>query len=455
MNATVDRTSDKPEDSGNLMRTMSVFGVVGLGVGAMIGAGVFVLTGMAAGEAGPALLLAFVLNGCIALIVGSNYAELATMIPRAGGAYVWAKSGLGSFFGFYAGWMSMFAQVVACALYATAFGTFSRRLLGSDLPAEWSTVFTIAILILLLFINYRGAGKTGRMGLLITGVQTAILLLMVGFGLHVLFGRTQSLAPFDPFWSQGVGGLLSAMGITFIAFEGYEIIVQSSEELKNPDRNLPRAIFISILTVVAIYLLVAFVLLGAVNPPEGTTVHAFLGDLSELGLIRAAGQFMPGEEVLLLIAGLASTASALNATIYGSSRIAFAMGRDGDLPELFSRIHPKRNTPYISLAVLGLIMLTMSVTLPIRDIAASTNIMFLLVFIMVCVTVIRLRKSRPERKRPFRAPLVPWLPGLAILAGLLLSVWLLQISVIAWIVSLSWLTAGSGIYWLKRRPQKT
>ncbi|MBV1915978.1 MAG: amino acid permease [Pseudomonadales bacterium] len=454
MNDVTVKNSKKEIMPEKLTRSMSMLGVTALGVGAMIGAGIFVLTGTAAGEAGPALILAFALNAIIALIVGACYAELATMMPKAGGAYIWAKPGLGSVFGFFAGWMSAFAQLIACSLYAAAFGSFSQRLLSDVTGYMISPLFkaatSVGIILLLLWVNFCGAGKTGRIEILITALKIAILLVISAFGFRVMFGNSDNVAAFTPFFPLGVGGLLSAMGITFIAFEGYEVIVQTGEEIKQPSSTIPRSIFLSIAIAVSIYLLIAVVMLGAVKAPEGQTVYSYLGQLKELGLMEAAGQFVPYGEIILLIAGMASTASALNATIYGSSRITFAMGRGGDLPSSLGRIHHTTHTPHIAIAVTGILMIIATITLPIEDIAASTNIMFLLVFVLVCASVIRLRKLWPDRERPFRVPLSPWLPAVGIISGLILSVWMLQISLTAWIVAVCWLSLG-GIFFIVAR----
>ena len=443
------------KQSKKLARTMRTPGVTALGIGAMIGAGIFVLTGMAAEKAGPALILAFTLNGVIALIVGACYAELATMMPRAGGAYVWAKPGLGPFFGFFAGWMSAFAQLIACSLYAAAFGSFTRQLVieltANQPPAFFAMAMSVGVLALLLWINYHGSKHTGKLEVWITGLKVAILLIVVALGLSVVFQSNDRLSAFRPFFSQGLGGLMSAMGITFVAFEGYEIIVQSGEEVKKPGDTIPRAIFLSIVVAMSLCILVAVVLLGAVTPPQGKTVAAYLGGLKELGLMEAAGQFVPRGKIILLIAGLASTASALNATIYGSSRIAYAMGRAGDLPSALARIHRTRKTPHLAIAAVGSLMVIMTLALPIEDIAASTNIMFLLVFLMVCTTVVRLRKHWPDRERPFRVPLSPWLPGVGIATGIVLSLWLVQVSRVAWAVAVVWIVLGGAVYYLKDR----
>jgi amino acid transporter len=232
------------------------------------------------------------------------------------------------------------------------------------------------------------------------------------------------------------------MGLTFIAFEGYEIIVQTAEEVEQPGRVIPRAILASILIAVTIYVLIAVVMLGAVTAPSGQSVYQYLGDLGELGLMEAAGQFVPSGRSLLLIAGLASTASALNATVYGSTRIAYAMGRDGDLPSLLGRIEVIHRTPHFAILASGGLMIAVTLGLPIRDIAAAADAMFLLVFSMVCATLIRLRYRWRDLERPFRVPLVPWIPLLGAAAGLTLCVGLAHLSTVAWEVAGAWLLIG-------------
>lgn len=211
---------------------------------------------------------------------------------------------------------------------------------------------------------------------------------------------------------EGVVGLWVAMGLVFIAFEGYEVIVQTAEEVENPEKTIPQAILISICVAILIYLLIAVMILGAVTAPPGGEVYQYLGRIGELGPMEAAGQFVPTGKIILLIAGLASTASALNTTVYGSSRVAFAMGRGGDLPKLLGRVHPVYKTPHIAIAATGIVMMFVTLALPIRDITPAADIIFLLVFAMVCMALILLRSRWPDRERPFRVPLSPWLPGI-------------------------------------------
>ena len=451
-----------------------------IGVGAMIGAGIFALTAFAAGEAGPALLLAFFLNGCIALIIGGSYAELGSCFPAAGGGYIWIKQGMNDLFGFLSGWMSWFAQSLACALYALVFGSFAVELMalwGFNLasfcpfdsghacpPVHWTQVgLGVAMSMAFTYINFRGSSETGLIGNVVTSIKILILLLLVGFGFASIFGRgagtvqTVVDSAFVPFLPFGIWGVFIAMGLTFIAFEGFEIITQSGEEIKNPSRNIPLAIGLSIVIAVTIYLLTAFVVMAGIKSPDPSVpVYAYLGQLGELGMVEVAAQIFPrGGRFMLLLAGLASTTSALNATLYGSSRVSFAMGRDGNLPPVFGRINPRTFTPYLAVLLSGLLVVVMTVALPIEDVAASTSIMFLLLFMMVCYSVVSLRRRRPDLKRSFKLPGVPYTPWLGIGICCLLALSLVSLSLLAWGTAIVWLSAGLIIYLVINVPNRT
>ena len=471
--------AEEPHIEISLSRNLGLVAVMMIGVGAMIGAGIFVLTGIAAGKAGPGLLLAFLLNGCIALIIGGSYAELGSCFPAAGGGYLWIKQGMNDLFGYLSGWMSWFAQSLACALYALAFGAFFGELLrlwGWDLAAgcadphhgcptlHWTRVgLGVVLALTFTWINYKGSSETGLIGNIVTSIKIVILVVMAAFGLSLMFREAGgSLATvvgtsFRPFLPFGMGGVLLAMGLTFIAFEGFEIIAASGEEVKKPTRNIPLAIALSILIAVSIYLMTAAVVIGAIDSGDpGVPVYQFLASLGELGMVEVAAQIFPvGGQLMLILAGLASATSALNATLYGSSRVAFAMGRDGNLFPAFGQVHPTTMTPVMAVAMSGALVIIMAVTLPIEDVAASANIMFLLLFMMVCYSVISLRKSRPDLKRRFKLPLTPFLPWLGISICLVLAVWLASLSMIAWGIAIAWVIGGLTIYFVWILPNQT
>jgi len=436
-----------------LTRDLGLFDITMIGVGAMIGAGIFVLTGIAAGHAGPALLLAFFLNGLIALFTAASYAELGATLPGAGGGYMWAREGLSPYFGFLSGWMSWFAQAVACSLYSLGFGSFAARLLEMthvspfNLPQPTlAVVLAVSAAALFTYINYRGASETGRVGNALTMAKVTILAILVLFGLKALLNRPDWPSEFVPFFSNGIGGVFTAMGLTAIAFEGYEIVAQSGEEVMDPGRNIPRAIFLAIGLVVTIYIAVAFALLGAIQTPDGSPSWQFLGRYAEQAVVEAAERLMPYGSILLLIGGLMSTLSALNATVYSSSRVCFAMGRNRDLPDIFGHVHPTRHTPHWAIFFSGTLVVLMAMLLPIQDVASAADIMFMLLFMIVNVSAITLRWRRPDLDRPFKVPLMPLFPLLGIASQLFLSIYLFNLSPIAWYATLIWIGLGTLFY---------
>jgi amino acid transporter/nucleotide-binding universal stress UspA family protein len=439
-----------------LSRTLSLFTITMIGVGGMIGAGIFVLTGIAAGVAGPGLILAFLLNGIVTTFTALSYAELGSGYPEAGGGYLWVKEGLGGTQGFLAGWMSWFAHASAGSLYALGFGRFASELWSMagipdfGLTTEHLTLgFMTVIILIFTAINYRGASETGSIGNIVTVTKISILGLFVLFGILAML-RTEAwhVRFTSEFLPNGLMGVLLAMGLTFIAFEGYEIIAQSGEEAINPKRNIPRAIFMAIAIAVTIYLLVGITAIGATVAPAGLKVYEFLGQQKEVAIVQVAEQTFPWGTggILLLFSGLVSTMSALNATTFSSSRVSFAMGRDHNLPAIFAHVHPRRHTPYWAVILSGGLMLFIAWTQPIEGVAAAADIMFLLLFLQVNVAVMALRHKMPDLDRGFRIPWVPILPLIAILSNGLLAISLFSFSRTAWYFALGWLTIGIIVY---------
>lgn len=435
-----------------LAREMSTLDATLIGVGAMIGAGIFVLIGIAAGVAGPALLLTFILNGIIAWLTAMSYAELGSCYHDAGGGYLWVKEGLPKWNGFLSGWMSWFAHAVACSLYALGFGAYFQHVLVefSITMPQWGffspqKILAASTAILFAYINFRGASETGKIGNLVTITKIIILLIFIGFGLELIIRQGDWRTTFSPFMPHGFGGVFRAMGLTFIAFQGFEVIAQSSEEIKNPKKNIPRAVFFSLIIVIPIYLLVAFVAMGTVKP-EGMTTWDYLAQQKETALVNVARNFFIGGGVMILIGGLISTISALNATIYSSSRVAFAMGRDRNFPAFFSKVHPKNHTPQWSILISLIIIIIMAVSLPIEDVASAADIMFLLLFLQVNLAMIRLRKKRADLDRGFLVPLFPYITIAGILMLLFLAIFMLNYSLSAWIVTIIWIMIGLFVY---------
>jgi len=451
-----------PESRTELSRDLGLFTITMVGVGAMIGAGIFVLTGIAAGTAGPALILAFAANGVVTFLTALAYAELGSAIPEAGGGYLWVKQGLPGPNAFLAGWMSWFAHAVAGSLYALGFGSYLGLVLEELGWLPWGLSadhlekpFAVAIALAFVAINFKGVSETGLAGNIVTMAKVAIIGVFIVTGLWAMVQEPAKWGNFTPFAPEGLGGVLAAMGLTYIAFEGYEIIVQAGEEVKDPKRNIPRAVFWSLAIVIPIYILVAVAAVGAVDPGDGTPTWQWLGNHQELGLAEAARQFMPLGTTLLLLGGLLSTMSALNATTFSSTRVSFAMGRDRNLPGLFAKIHAKTRTPYLALVASGGLIITMALTLPIEDVAAAADVMFLLLFLQVNVAIITIRKKYGDKlDYGFLVPFFPVLPIVAIVLMIGIAAFMFHFSPIAWYFVGGWISVGFVLYYTYARKRE-
>ncbi|MBU0492894.1 MAG: amino acid permease [Chloroflexi bacterium] len=469
-----------------LARTLGLFDATMIGLGAMIGAGVFVLTGIATGEAGPAAIIAFALNGIVTMFTAFSYAELASAIPEAGGGYSFVKRAMPTSLGFLAGWMLWFAYTVACALYATGFGGYFVELLSSYWPAahaalvgtlgqHWTVaLFTFVISAFFVTLNVLGADVTGKAENIVTVTKVIILGVFIAFGLVALFQRPDAASAFTPLFPKGFGGVLVAMGLTFIAFEGYDLIATISEEVKDPTKNIPLATFISLGIAVIIYLFILLVSIGAVDPhnfdvfgmtydqlPAALGIHApidpndptintaweIMGIYKETGIVRAAENFMPEFGVALIVfGGLFSTMSALNASVLASSRVGFSMGRERMLPRILGVIHPTRRTPHVAVLVTGLIIIAIAIGLPLEVVGSGASLMFLLSFALTNAAMILIRVREPNLKRGYREPLFPLLPILGIVSNLGLAIYQFTFQPLAWYVGLAWVALGVVVY---------
>jgi amino acid transporter/nucleotide-binding universal stress UspA family protein len=441
-------------------RDLGLFDSTMIGVGAMIGAGIFVLTGIAAGESGPASILAFALNGAVTLLTAFAYAELASAIPRAGGGYSYVRLAFPGALGFVSGWMLWFAYTVACSLYALGFAGYFWEVFHKYLPhvteglfARWGDYVPIGLVTVLigtvfLRLNIRGAQVTGKAENALTLAKLVVLGIFILFGLKVIVGApAEAVDSFRPFFPLGASGVIVAMGLTFIAFEGYDLIATVAEEIKEPEKNIPRATFIALGITVVMYLLILFVSLGAIRP-DGMPSWEFLGRYGETAIVRAAEQFMPAFGVaVIVLGGLLSTMSALNATILASSRVAFSMARDRWLPLQIARLHPQRRTPRAAIIVTGAILLAMALTLPIEAVGSAASLIFLLTFALVNLSVIALRRKAPEVERRYRVPLYPITPILGIVLNVFLALYQFSFQPLAWYVTVGWIVLGLLLYY--------
>ena len=439
-----------------LVRSLGLLDVVMIGIAGMVGGSIFVLTGPAIGLAGSSVILAFIINAIITLFTAMSYAELGSAMPEAGGGYLWVREGLRRPNAFISGWMAWLAHIIAGSLYAVGFGSFfiSLMQMTNILPLEslfgiipLDKLTAVAVIAVFTFINIKGASETGRVGTIITVVQLVAITSIIIAGFWVMSSNPNNnwQSNFSDFLPMGFAGLVAAMGLTFIAFEGYEIIVQTGEEVKNPKRNIPRAIFISLALVVIMYCLIAFVSIGAIFPDMPS--WQFIGLHGELGIMQAVESFMPYGGFIVLAGGLVSTLAALNATTFSSARVAFAMGRHYNLPHRLSAIHPRFKTPYVSVILSCIIMGAMAYTLPLEDIAHASGVIFLLLFTQVNLAVISIRKMYGDKlDYGYKIPFFPYVPIIGIILMIGLAVYLLITAPLSWAITVLWVLIGFAIY---------
>ena len=440
-----------------------------IGMGAMIGAGIFVLTGLAAEIAGPAAILVFALNGAVTAFTGLSYAELASSIPKSGGGYAFVREVFDDLSSFIMGWMLWFAYMIAGALYALGFapnfiellhvygftaapgeiGNLMLPVINVGVPPSFLLAFTAVLG--LVALNAVSTAASGSVETIFTTIKVLILLVFVGFG----FASTSfTSAEFQPlFPADGPAAVLPAMGLTFIAFEGYDLITTVTEEVENPRENIPKAIFVSLVATVIVYLLVVTVAVGTLGA-DG------LAEAGEAGIAQAATSFMPTFPVIgnggavIVFGAVFSTLTALNAVVIASSRVAFSMGREGQLLPSFGQLHHKYGTPFVAILTSAVVMLG-SVVLPTQSAGNMSSLFFLLSFIVVNASVIKLRRERPNMRRPYEMPLYPVPAVLGILLNLILTgvliEFLLRTDQLALLLSGAWIVVGVIVYFLLER----
>ena len=443
-------------ESSGLVRSLSLSQAIMIGVASMIGGAIFVLVGPGISAAGPALIIAFLLNGVITLFTALTYAELGSALPATGGGYKWVREGLPRPNSYLSGWMAWFAHTIAGSLYAVAFGTFlghllaSAEIIDSSLGLPLEKIFAAIAIIIFTFINIRGSSHTGKVGSAITFSQLIIIGILIIAALAAMTLTNPNWpANFRDFFPNGTTGLILAMGLTFIAFEGYEIIAQAGDEIKKPKKNIPKAILISLGIVVSVYVLFAFVFIGGLNPLQvEQPAWEFIGSFGELGIIEAAEYYLPFGALIVLAGGFVSTLAALNATTFAASRVSFAMGRNHDLPPVFNKLHKKYRTPYVSTICSGIVMMVLAMSFDLTMIALAASVMFLFLFVQVNAACITIRRLAKEKKLVygFKTPFFPLIPVIGFASAAILSVYLLFSHPMSWVIAIVWILAGFLIY---------
>ena len=432
-----------------LRRDLGLLEVLMIGIGPNIGSSIFILIGAAVGIAGPAIILAFILNLFVTLFTAMAYAELASAFPETGGGYLWVNEGLPRPLGFLGGWMSWVGHCIACAVYAIGFGwgvvalfsQYNITLFGLD-PDMIAKIFSALIAGIFIYINYRGVKSAGRSEILISGFLIGIIVIYVLFAVGYLLGGNVASDAYSPFIPFGFMSIATSMAFSFMIFEGYEVVAQTGEEAKNPEKTVPRAMFLCIAISCGLFLVIAAVTLGVMG--YGQIVTLSNAGHGQDALVAAANiikiPFVGG--ALISIGIIAGSIAAVNSVVFSASRVSFAMGRDGNLPLVFGKLHPKNQTPTAALLISGAIIILAAVLLPLNQVASMADILILLLFTLVNVAAITLRKKRPDVKRHFITPWFPYIPLAGIGTKLFLAVTLFSYEPYAWWLAITVIFIG-------------
>jgi APA family basic amino acid/polyamine antiporter len=458
----------------SLKRALGPVNLVTLGIGAIIGAGIFVLTGQAAANyAGPAIVYSFLLAGLACAFAGLCYAEFAAMIPIAGSAYTYGYATLGELFAWIIGWDLILEYLFAASTVAVGWSGYMVSFLkdvGITIPAQytsapythatptdaglnvwrlftegWSStgavlnlpaMFIVGVITVLLIV---GISESATFNNVVVVIKITVVLLFIAFGMAYI--NRENWEPFVP-PPQGDGkfgwdGIVRGAGVIFFAYIGFDAVSTAAQETRNPQRDMPIGILGSLAICTVLYIAVALVLTGMVNYTQLN-----VPDPIAVG-INAAGEGLAWLRPVVKIGAIAGLSSVILVMLLGQPRIFYTMSKDGLLPPIFSAVHPKFRTPWLASLVTGATAMAFAGLLPIGLLGELVSIGTLLAFAIVCAGVLVLRYTDPERPRPFRTPLVPFVPIAGILACLYL---MLGLPVDTWARLIIWMALGLLIY---------
>jgi amino acid transporter len=432
-----------------MARTLGPTSIVFIGIGSLLGGGIFSLLGPTIALVGPGLFLSMIFGAFVAFLNLQMYVALGTTFPEAGGGYLWVRKGLGNFQGFLSGWLSWFAHAAACGVYALSFGYYAIWILdmfGMNFFADsgffsGEKMAALAMIIFFGYINWRGAKATGSIGNYITVALLLILGAYVYFGVKVMSAMPNPFVNFDPLLPSGLFGIIAAASFYYIAFEGSEIQVQAGEETKDPVRDIKIGLFTSWAVVSAIYVVLSVIIIGATSGTGGP-VWQMLGSFKEGAIVESAKIFMPFGAIILAVGGLFANLAALNTTIFSSSHVAFALARDKNFWSRLSRIHERNFTPHFAVIISVVLVSIMVLTLPLFDVASAASLLFVLLFLQLNIAGIRIHYKYPKTKWAYKIPMFPFIPILATVIYFLLALTMLNVNPIAWIVTIFWSLVG-------------
>jgi APA family basic amino acid/polyamine antiporter len=432
-------------EGGTLRRSLGVWQLTMISIGATLGTGIFVVLGEAVPVAGPAVAVSFVIAGLAALFSALSYAELAGTIPVSGSSYSYSYATMGEIVAWICGWCLILEYGVSVAAVAVGWGEYLNELLGGTLGITIPDVLTagpgeggivnlpaLAVVLLAMVFLLGGARESARVNTIMVVVKVATLLLfcVVGF-LGIKAGNYAPLAPL------GITGISAAAATLFFSYIGFDAASTAGEEAKNPQRDLPRAIMFSLLIVTVLYCLVALVAVGAMPWQDFEGTEAALAQIMK----DVTGQ--PFWGVVLAVGAVVAIASVVFAVLYGQTRILFAMSRDGLVPKVFAKVNARTGTPRANTVIVSLFCGVLAAAIPLGELANATSIGTLFAFALVNVAVVILRYTRPDMPRTFRVALFP---GTPIVGFLLCGYLMLELPGITWAVFGGWMLAGIVLY---------
>jgi len=437
--------AETAEAGHRLRKTLGAWDLVALGIGCIIGVGIFVLPGVqAAKHAGPGIILSFAIAAAACACSALCYAELAAMIPVSGSAYTYGYATLGELPAWIIGWDLLLEYMVAAVLVATGWSAYFANMLrvgGIDLPQAWCAspwdkdpgYFNLPAALIVLLLSallVRGIKESSRFNLIMVSVKLAVIVFFIA-----LAGGHVDPAKWKPFMPFGFSGVMTSAAIVFLAYVGFDAVSTAAEETINPQRDMPIGIIGSLCVATVLYMAVSAIMTGVVPYTELGVADPVALVLNHLG--------MPWASAVISVGAIAGITSVLLVLLLGQPRILFAMSRDGLLPSFLSKVHPRFQTPYLTTIFIGAVVALAAGLTPINVSSELCSIGTLFAFIIVCAGVIVLRRTRPDLDRPFKVPLFPALPAVGIVfCGALM----VSLPGTAWIRFAIWLVAGLLIF---------